>query len=1140
MNASRTTPTPAESSPQAVFSAERIAQLTAANPENAILPTPEQTAVIEQPIHGSVLVVAGAGSGKTETMANRVVWLVANGLATPSQILGLTFTRKAAGELGERVAGRLMHFAERLAQALELGALSPSEEHRAEDVIELMAEGLDLPEVSTYNAFASSIVQEFGAYAGVAAGATVIDHSVAWGIARDVVCSSDEIELSEGSDSIAVMVKQILTLDHAVADNLTSFDAIEERIVETEAMAELPYNDKKSAGRYKKIDEILENLQATRLAVRLARRFAEEKQRRGLIEFSDQLALAVETTRRSADAVRALRARTPIVLLDEVQDTSVGQTTLLATLFQGNAVMAVGDPHQSIYGFRGASASNLQTFHQDFAAPARENAKTLSLSTSWRNPSAVLAAANAVSAPLARALEAETSGIAVKPLTSRAQYLGNAENATVQQLEHLMTETLAEEFAELAIWLRDARGEHLVRTGEQATAAVVFRSRRHMPAVSEALWEAGVPNRIVGLGGLLKTPEVTDLVSTLRCVWFADAGSELLRLLAGPRFRIGVSDLRGLRQAATWFSERDHTKQKINEAELAATPQFSDPERNFTLLDALDEIASMAKLDHNALKNVSELGRERLRDAGQMLRHLRQEVGGDIPSLLRSVTAALRLDIELDAGEHTGYDGSAVARANLDAFAELVESFLANDEHGTLDSVLNWLERATEDDEAAEHVPEPEPGTVQLITVHGSKGLEWDLVVVPRLVEGEFPGSPREGMGWLRAGQLPDSLRGDAKARPRLEFELADTQKAVTDAVTRYQDALKDRHAAEERRLAYVAFTRAASRLLLTSSFWGGQKAARVPAVYLQELADAGLITSLPEHSEFETDPALGNERTLEWPLDPLGRRAAAVRAAAHTLQQAIDLAEPREQLHPVVELLLAERAAERNKLSSQLGAEAASDSSTRITASTFHEFITDPVDAKRRKLRPMPMQPYRRTRTGNLFHEWVERRASTQRGTSLTLSGIDFDSIDDFDSTEAPLENDLQALIEQFEQSRWAGLQPVAVELEITLPFAGQTLVCKLDAIYCDESGDLPRYEIVDWKSGRPPKNDAERAVRFLQLDLYRHAYARWSGVAPEQIEVTLFYVAEGQELQSDHNRSFEELEELWLSAAASKESAL
>src|SRR5690606_15356882 len=112
-----------------------------------------------------------------------------------------------------------------------------------------------------------------------------------------------------------------------------------------------------------------------------------KKRELGFIEFSDQLALAVETLRRSPDASRVLRARTPVVLLDEVQDTSVGQTTLLSTLFRGNSVMAVGDPHQSIYGFRGASASNLQTFHRDFRDPANPTAEgtTLTLSTSWRN-----------------------------------------------------------------------------------------------------------------------------------------------------------------------------------------------------------------------------------------------------------------------------------------------------------------------------------------------------------------------------------------------------------------------------------------------------------------------------------------------------------------------------------------------------------------------------------------------------------------------------------------------------------------------------------------------------------------------------------------------------------------------------------
>lgn len=1189
-------------SSQPVFSAARIALLMAESAEQAILPTPEQTRVIEQPLGGSVLVVAGAGSGKTETMANRVVWVVANGLAAPSQVLGLTFTRKAAGELGERITERLIRFTERIEIALGNGELSPEESARAASLIELMGEGLDLPEVSTYNAFASSIVQEFGALAGVTASATVIDATRAWGIARDIVRQSDEPALVQSNDSVGVIVKQLMNLDHAVSDNLTTFDAVRDAVRNLQNLATLPYNEKKSEGEYAGIRSILQNMEATELAVRLAERFSDEKRSRGLIEFSDQLALAVETLRRSPAAVSTLRARTPVVLLDEVQDTSVGQTVLLSTLFRGNSVMAVGDPHQSIYGFRGASASNLQSFHRDFRGLQRdaedENGAssdaasvTLSLSTSWRNPGAILAAANRVSAPLAAKLESEATGVSVQPLTSRAQYLGIAETDDFLNIEVNSAETVAEEFAQIAEWMREARAAHLARTLRPATAAVVFRNRRHMAAVSEALWVAGVPNRIVGLGGLLTTPEITDLVSVLRCIWYADAGSELLRLLAGPRFQIGVADLKGLDEAASWFSVRDHEKQKLSDAEREATSTLTDPERSYTLLDVLDEIASMSSLDHRALTGITQIGRERLREAGQMLRSLRSEVGGDILGLLRSAVASLRLDIELDAAEHTGYDGSAVARANLDAFSGMIEDFLASDELGTLDSVLSWLERATEDDEAAAHVPEPEPGTVQLITVHGSKGLEWDLVAIPRLVSDEFPGNSREGMGWLRPGQLPDALRGDAASRPRLNLERVGTQKEALDAVASYQDALRDRHAGEERRLAYVAMTRAASRLLLSYSFWGGQKTARTPSVFLQELVQSKVIGAIAEETAYESDPASGEDRTLQWPLDPLGRRRHVVTGAANALRKA--LAEPGllRNTHPVVELLLAERASDRAggaAAGGVLAGEAAAGEAVtgkavagknsaggsagqyiavsadsgleirtqlgpeqRLTASTFHEFIEDPVAAERRRLRPLPVRPYRRTRTGNLFHEWVERRVSTAVGTSLMLGGLSEEEIDYSDemllagdgvnSTGDELtqtgdqlgaNEDLAQLIAEFERSRWADRRPIAVELEITLPFAGRMLVCKLDAVYQDDSGETPRVEIVDWKSGRPPRTEEEKSLRFLQLDLYRHAYARWAEFDPDLIDVTLFYVAEGQELKGEGRRSFNELEELWRQA--------
>lgn len=1151
---------------RAVFSAARIAELVAPAPDRVLPPTLEQRRVIEHPLGGSALVIAGAGSGKTETMAGRVVWLVANGLVEPERVLGLTFTRKAAGELGERVVRRLEQFTDRLRDASERGALPPLEAARAAVLLEELDAGLALPEISTYDSFASGIVQEFGVLAGIAPGLSLIDQAVAWRLARETILASRDLELIGCSLSVPRLVQHVLTLDHAVADNQSDLGRVE-RIVEEFALSTaLPYDDRELEGGapsgkvYAPVRDAVAALADTPLIARLARAYAEEKRRRGLIEFSDQLRFAMETVERAPEAARALRRRSGAVLLDEVQDTSVGQTRLLRAIFAGGSVMAVGDPHQSIYGWRGASAEGLRSFHRDFRGreEAAEPPATLSLSISWRNPVAVLDAANIVAAPL-RA----DAGVDVPVLGPRPA-------APAARIEWAFPETVHEERVALAEWMRAAREEHLARTGEVPTAAVVFRHRRLMASVAAALTEAGVPNRIVGVGGLLSTPEVTDLVCVLRCLWYADAGSELIRLLAGPRFRIGVADLAGLRDAARWFAGRDIAQQSLSGEDLADDGALLDPDRRFTILDALDEIAGMRSLDHAALRGISETGRARLREAGLMLRQLRTTVGDGVPELLRATEHALRLDIELDAAEHRGHAGGSAARANLDLFAELVEGFLAVDEQGTLASVLAWLERAAEDDEAVEHVAAPEPGTVQLITVHGAKGLEWDLVAIPRLVDQEFPQPGRDGAGWLRTGQLPDELRGDAAARPGLNWRLAATQKELRDAIGDYKEELKDRQAGEERRLGYVAITRAASRLLLTGSFWGGQTRPRGPSLFLRELQEGGLVQGLPEASAYETDPSAQTEATLLWPLDPLGRREDAVLAAAEIVRRRMsETATGAEagaeagagpgaeiggtsRIDPTVELLLAERrsaAARRIEGDSAGGGPLAE----RITASSFHDFVDDPVLAERRRHRPLPQRPYRRTRLGNRFHEWVERRSSTVRGTELPLVGLEAEAFaehgfagDGFagDGFTGDVDPDgagfmdleaaqLASLIERFERSRWADRQPIAVELEVTLPFAGRRLVCKLDAVYRDGEGEHARYEIVDWKSGRPPRDEAERQSRFLQLELYRHAYAQWARVEPERIEVSLFYVAEGEELRSETLRPLHELEELWLRAA-------
>lgn len=1136
-----------------VFTATRIAEILTVPPATAIIPTPEQRAVIEHPLGGSTLVVAGAGSGKTETMANRVVWLVANGLVAPDEVLGLTFTRKAAGELRERITGRLMLFAERLRDMAELGNLTELEAERASVLDALLSDGLDIPEVSTYNAFAAGVLQEFGIAAGVTPGAAVIDEATAWRIARDVVVSSDDPDLARSDMRLPELIRHLVNLDHLVSDHLTSLDRVDQVVTEFERVVHLPYNEKEAQGErsgrlYAGVRDAVASLAETPLITRLARDYAAEKQRRGLIEFSDQLSFATRALERSADAVSILRRRHTVVLLDEVQDTSVGQTRFLAKIFAGHSVMAVGDPHQSIYGWRGASAEGLKSFHLDFAGRGdRTTLKaTLTLSTSWRNPGSVLDVANAIARPLALDAAIEVPTLVPRP------------GAGDGSVEWLYPETVHEERQAVAAWMRDARDEYQVAEGELPSAAVIFRKRSPMAAFAAALTEAGVPNRIVGLGGLLTTPEVTDVVSTLRCLWYADATSDLIRILAGPRFRIGVADLAGLRNAARWFAQRDIAQKPLSDSDRAADSVLPDADRQYTLIDVLDQISSMRKLEHRALAEITPVGRERLRDAGIMLSTLRQSVGGNISDLIAATTQALRLDIELDANEASEHAGTSAAGANLEVFTDLVEGYLAVDSQGTLPSLLEWIERAVEADETAEHVAAPVPGTVQLITAHGSKGLEWDLVAVPRLVTSEFPGQPRTGAGWLRTGEIPDELRGDAGSRPKLNWRIATTQFELKERISEYRAELKERHANEERRLAYVAVTRSAHRLLLSGSFWGGQTAARTPSPFLVELQEAGLlrasaveqrIVGLPETSAFESDPVDAPELTMQWPLDPLGRRRAPVLRAAEVLRATLSTDSPAGSnstevdaalLDPTVRLLLAEKR-ETTRDRSERGAATRSSLPDRITASSFHEFIEDPLQAERRRLRPIPQRPFRRTRIGNRFHEWVERRATTAQGTSLPLVGgdpdlwdaLESDQLDQLGLTEFEGEPELQPLIDQFERSRWANLQPISVEQEVTLPFAGRSLICKLDAVYRSGTGLDTRYEIVDWKAGRPPRNDEERHTRFFQLDLYRHAYAQWAEVDPAHIDVSLFYVADGIELSGDDPRTLSELEEIWKAAA-------
>ncbi|WP_025157154.1 ATP-dependent helicase [Leifsonia aquatica] len=1053
-------------------------------------PTLQQQAVIEAPVRPAI-VVAGAGSGKTETMANRVVWLIANGHARVPEILGLTFTRKAAGELAARIRTRI----EQLADS---------------GLTDLVFDPFESPEVATYNAFANAIFRENALLIGREPESAVLSEASAWQLARRLVVGSTDDRLVDLERGVDAVTSAVLSLSRALSENVTDAADVERMVEGFSRIADLPTGNGRVKDVYASVRSAVAAVGSLPPLLTLAEAFAEEKRRRGFVEYSDQVALALRISERLPAVVDDYRGRFRVVLLDEYQDTSVVQTRLLSTLFRGQAVMAVGDPHQSIYGWRGASAANLGRFSVDFtgARPEAEQggADEYALSTSWRNPTRVLDAANALVAPLSAA-----SPVHVEVLRPRP-------GAVAGELTAAFAQTVGDEAEAVAAWLGERIAER-DESGVPPSAALLCRSLKKIDVFTAALARRGVPYHVLGLGGLLEQPVIADLVSALRVMHDPTAGSELIRLLTGARWRVGPKDIAGLRRVASWLSTRDHRFQELDPEVRERLRRSVAGEESASLVDALDFVVEAAE-GHSKLEDISATGLERMRDAGRLLDRLRSRVGLDLLDLVTLVQQELLLDIEVAANE-----SAQLGQASLDAFAEQVSSYLAADDRATLGSFLAWLAEAEQRDNLAPRSEDPEPGTVQILTIHGSKGLEWDVVAVPRLVEGELPGPPQSRKGWLAFGQLPNEFRGDSAELPVLAWRNAEDQKQIDASIDLFEADNLRRHLEEQRRLVYVAVTRARERLLLTGSYWSTQTRPRGPGAYLLELQAAGLLAAdaFPDCDEPDENPLALTAQTVAWPLDPLGTRRERVRAAAAAVRSRRERGATSGGAYARdLDLLLAERA----RRAEDAGLV---ELPTRIPASRFKDYVSDPGTVAATLRRPMPERPYRQTRLGTLFHRWVEERFGTPVGGAdeLDAAATELD-----DPAGEVLEADrLAELQATFAASEWAGRRPEEVELEIHVTLAGQVVVCKLDAIYRSDDG-VHRYQIVDWKTGKAPRDAEDLERKQLQLALYRLAFARYSGVDPALIDAVFYFVADDEMVRPARLYDEEELRSLWSSA--------
>lgn len=1061
-------------------------------------PTEEQAAVAEYPptmdVGGEqcaapLLVVAGAGSGKTETLSLRATYLAHRYGYDGQDILGLTFTRKAAAELSERLRQRL--------ESLH----KTGTDGKASDPFSFL---LNSPEATTYNAFALNVVQEFGATVGISPSVEHMGEAAAWQLMSEVVAAWPHRIRGDSAES--TVVEKALSLREDIANQAMDVDEARRALDRLKGTFERSRQQKKRSFTVP-FQEGLERLEQRFDLLDIIERFEKQKMDSGRMDYADQVLAAIKIVENSERARATLRARHKIVFLDEFQDTSVAQMRFLSALFQDHPVTAVGDPNQAIYGWRGASAASLLDFHPLFTRKPGVPKTVKGLTTAWRSSKNVLDIANTLAKPLDTDWGENTS-LRLKPRP------GAPDGEVTATYPYKETES-QRQIVDAIIDLRVAHE----RAGLKAPSiAVLARTTRPLLPIVEALREASVPAQLVGGDSLLQHPRVVDLRSTLEITADVGKSTSLMRLLTN--LDLGAADI----QALANYSHR----MVGGRGSQASSPAI--------LLEAVESAAS-----GEPVPGLSKVGTQRVAHLGQKLRKLRAAPTTTLTAQVERARQQMNLDVE-GLADPTSEDVTGV----LDLFTDVATDYQNTAERPTMAGFLTWLD-AAEQKEGGIRVPSVniDPNAVQVLTIHASKGLEWDAVVLAEMRSGRFPSyranaftrgktnddpilppeSPYPQFGWWKdSGVLPYPCRRDRQHLP--DPPIWDGEEGGGKRI----DLLKEEIGAyledEERRLAYVAVTRAKTSLFMTGSWFDTGRQARYPSIFFRESL-AVEQDSAPTVEALTTAPPPPST----WPemrempeRVPFPREPGSVRRRAHQASQRIKeetsaaakLPERRRrdetlqtlgdrELARAIRLLLNQK--DRDALEAEENANrnpeqvlALAAESRVLTVTELASFAANPDRGIDELLRPIPSEPSTHAVIGNAFHQWVEQKLA-----KLSVTGADLDP--DEPPSEIFLDSDaknqFRKLTDAFSRAqdseewkqRTEGWSVEGIEVPFLLQIGNKTARGRIDVAFKEPNG---KVHLVDWKTrSRNPKKIRRETVRAYQkqLELYLAAWKERAG---------------------------------------------
>src|SRR3989339_320549 len=683
---------------------------------------------------GPLLIIAGAGTGKTTVITRRIAYLIQQGLAKPEEILALTFTEKAAGEMEDRI-----------------GTLLPS------GYFDLW--------VSTFHAFGEHILK---------------DHALDIGLSNDFRLLSDieqRLLLREHIDEFDLnyyrpkgnptkFIQALISHFSRLKDeDITPEEYIayaEKLQLDTDSVE---YQKKKTKGMTEKEQAQFDESLRVKEVAYAYKKYQQLLREKNAFDFGDLIIETIHILKERPAILEQYRNQFKYIFVDEFQDTNYAQYDLIKLLAAPrNNLTVVADDDQSIYSFRGASMSNILTFKKDFP-----KARDISLIQNYRSTQNIL--------DLAYDFIQHNNPNRLEETVSINKHLQSNSAIKKGHIQHIHTQTLEGEAKLVIDTIADLRKQKKITSWNEV--AILIRANDQAQTFIPYFERSGIPYQFLASQGLFIKPIILDIISFLKLLDNYHESRALYRVLTFNLWHIPPEEVMLIVSHAHKYTQ--------------------------SLFETCKNIRSVQKLQKETYKTIESL----LVLIGRLSNDCRSKTVGEIVLNFLEESGYLAWITKQDQQhqiEHILY---------LNQFYKYIQNFERSDQEKTVRNFIYELNMMMDAGEGGALQPDFEEGpeSVKILTIHAAKGLEFEYVFVVNLVDKRFP-----SIGRKETIPIPDVL--------------------VKDVVPK-----GDWHIEEERRLFYVALTRAKSGLFLTSADDYGGARKKKPSRFLIE---SGFVNTVP------------------------------------------------------------------------------------------------------------------------------------------------------------------------------------------------------------------------------------------------------------------------------------------------------